>query len=96
MSVQHSAPYDHGVNTVDEKKLPYTEDTKGSSDIESGEVSPVYDDDGPVEFEEKKDLRRGLKQRHIQMVGLYSTVCQALTNSKFRLPWREPSALVSS
>ncbi|KZP01294.1 hypothetical protein CALVIDRAFT_543877 [Calocera viscosa TUFC12733] len=34
----------------------------------------VPDDEDIVEFEEKKDLKRGLKQRHIQMIALAGTI----------------------
>lgn len=41
-----------------EKKLPFTEGAeKGAADVEVGEFSPAYDNEGPVEFEEKKDLK---------------------------------------
>lgn len=76
MHIQNSVPYGEAISTTDEKKMPYTEDAKAHSDIESGEVIPIYeyDNDGPIEFEEKKDLKRGLKQRHIQMIALAGTI----------------------
>lgn len=68
-----SAP--HGVVSVmDDHKGPYAEDVKRSTDVESGDISPLYDANGPVEFEEKKDLKRGLQQRHIQMIALAGTI----------------------
>lgn len=56
--------YSGGIAAMDEKKFGYNDDPKEPVDIESGEIAPAYDDEGPVEFEEKKDLKRGLKQRH--------------------------------
>ncbi|EMC91161.1 hypothetical protein BAUCODRAFT_316905 [Baudoinia panamericana UAMH 10762] len=35
---------------------------------------PAFSDDEPVEFEEKQELRRGLHQRHIQMISLAGTI----------------------
>lgn len=55
---------------MDEKKVPYTED-RVPSDVENGDVNSGYDGS---EFDERKDLRRGLKQRHIQMIALAGTI----------------------
>lgn len=65
MSMDNSASVRHARNSIsgsavgafDEKKLPFIQDGETSPDIETGEVSPAYDDNGPVEFEEKKDLK---------------------------------------
>ena len=72
--MHHPSSSDGEVSGVGDMKLPYTEDTKHSTDVETGEIAPAYDDFGPVEFEEKKDLRRGLAQRHIQMIALAGTI----------------------
>jgi len=45
-----------GRKSFADTKLPMT-DTKGALDVEEGEVHPTYDAQGPVEFEEKKDLK---------------------------------------
>ncbi|GAB7348191.1 hypothetical protein MBLNU459_g6195t1 [Dothideomycetes sp. NU459] len=82
MSVDNSASVRHARNSIsgsavgafDEKKLPFTQDAETAADVEAGEVVPVYDNNGPVEFEEKKDLKRGLKQRHIQMIALAGAI----------------------
>lgn len=66
--------YSGGIAAMDEKKSGYNDDPKHPVNIESGEIAPAYDDEGPVEFEEKKDLKRGLKQRHIQMIALAGTI----------------------
>ncbi|KAI4722681.1 amino acid permease-like protein [Aureobasidium sp. EXF-10727] len=59
---------------ADEKKLSHTEEGYIASDIEHGTTLPAYDQDGPLEFEEKKDLKRGLNQRTIQMIALAGTI----------------------
>ncbi|KDQ58665.1 hypothetical protein JAAARDRAFT_128741 [Jaapia argillacea MUCL 33604] len=48
--------------------LPATTEVKEARSFDSG-----LDNDS-VEFEEKKDLKRGLKQRHIQMIALAGTI----------------------
>ncbi|KAF2769845.1 amino acid transporter-like protein [Teratosphaeria nubilosa] len=49
------------------------------------DVVPVYDSDGEaVEFDEKKELRRGLQQRHIQMIALAGTIGTGLFLSSGR------------
>lgn len=58
----------------DEKKFNTQEGYVPSSDVESGTILPKYDQNGPVEFEEKKDLKRGLNQRTIQMIALAGTI----------------------
>lgn len=58
----------------DEKKVNTQEGYVPSSDVESGTILPEYDQNGPVEFEEKKDLKRGLNQRTIQMIALAGTI----------------------
>ncbi|KAI1337498.1 amino acid permease/ SLC12A domain-containing protein [Xylariaceae sp. FL0016] len=66
-----------GVNDLegsDEKKVSHVQEGSSRSDLESGVVLPVYDSDGPVEFAEKKDLKQGLQQRHIQMIALAGTI----------------------
>ncbi|KAK4546103.1 hypothetical protein LTR36_002240 [Oleoguttula mirabilis] len=57
-------------STEDEKNFN-KEAAKENYDIEN---VPVYDDEGPVEFAEKAELRRGLEQRHIQMIALAGTI----------------------
>lgn len=47
----------------DEKGVGY----EGQEKDVSVRAEPLYDHDGPVEFAEKADLRRGLHQRHIQV-----------------------------
>ncbi|KAH0123447.1 amino acid permease-like protein, partial [Aureobasidium melanogenum] len=59
---------------VDEKKFSNTKEGYLPSDVESGTVLPEYDQNGPLEFEEKKDLKRGLNQRTIQMIALAGTI----------------------
>ncbi|KAK5109350.1 hypothetical protein LTR62_007119 [Meristemomyces frigidus] len=58
--------------SVDEKKHGAFGDVKNDYDVET--VTTVYDEAGPIEFEEKKELRRGLHQRHIQMIALAGTI----------------------
>jgi amino acid transporter len=58
----------------EEKKLSHTDEKYVSSDVEYGSVQPDYDQNGPVEFEEKKELKRGLNQRTIQMIALAGTI----------------------
>lgn len=53
----------------DEKKFGTEDHGKVETDFQ---VVPVYDNDGPVEFAEKAEVRRGLHQRHIQMIALVS------------------------
>lgn len=60
----------HSALQDDEKNAPYGDDKK-QVDVVS---VPIYDQDGPVEFEEKQELRRGLQQRHIQMIALAGTI----------------------
>lgn len=72
MSIHNSSAYGGGISAVDEKKFAYAEDAKAPSDIESGDMSPTYDHED--DFAEKKDLRTGLKQRHIQMIALAGTI----------------------
>ncbi|KAG9520299.1 amino acid permease, partial [Aureobasidium melanogenum] len=68
----------HSPETVivqnDEKKFSNTQEGYLPSDVESGTVLPEYDQNGPLEFEEKKDLKRGLNQRTIQMIALAGTI----------------------
>ncbi|KAK4948492.1 hypothetical protein LTR10_013026 [Elasticomyces elasticus] len=56
----------------DDVKVVKHADLKGE-DIDI-EAVPIYDEAGPVEFDEKKELRRGLEQRHIQMIALAGTI----------------------
>lgn len=42
---------------TDEKKLPFVHDGETSVDVEEGVVAPAYDEDGPIEFDEKKVLK---------------------------------------
>ncbi|KAL1744916.1 amino acid permease/ SLC12A domain-containing protein [Schizophyllum fasciatum] len=50
-------------------------DEKGGDDVEAiAHVDAVPNDMDIIEFEEKKDLRRGLHQRHIQMIALAGTI----------------------
>ncbi|KAL9624679.1 MAG: hypothetical protein Q9160_001033 [Pyrenula sp. 1 TL-2023] len=50
-------------------------DEKYSKDAEVEMMHAAsYDTEDPVEFDEKKDLRRGLGQRHIQMIALAGTI----------------------
>jgi amino acid transporter len=62
------------VPTGTEKKLSHTDEKYVSSDVEYGTVLPEYDQNGPLEFEEKKELKRGLNQRTIQMIALAGTI----------------------
>ncbi|KAI4764410.1 amino acid permease-like protein [Aureobasidium sp. EXF-3400] len=68
----------HAPETVhmgsEEKKPSHTDEKYVSSDVEYGAVIPEYDQDGPIEFEEKKELKRGLNQRTIQMIALAGTI----------------------
>ncbi|KAI0016898.1 amino acid permease/ SLC12A domain-containing protein [Xylariomycetidae sp. FL0641] len=60
-----------------EKKASYVQDGIATPpDVEHGTVLPTYvgGDDGRVDFEEKKHLKQGLKQRHIQMIALAGTI----------------------
>ncbi|KAK3113531.1 hypothetical protein LTR53_009080 [Teratosphaeriaceae sp. CCFEE 6253] len=67
-------------DSVDEKKQG-PGDVKADYDVE---IAPTYDEAGPVDFAEKKELRsnaeadrqarRGLHQRHIQMIALAGTI----------------------
>jgi amino acid transporter len=59
---------------TEQKKLPHTDEKPVSPDVEYGAVLPDYDQDGPLEFEEKKELKRGLNQRTIQMIALAGTI----------------------
>jgi hypothetical protein len=45
---------DYDVTPPDEKKAYPHGDVKGEYDVET---APVYDDSGPVEFAEKKELK---------------------------------------
>ncbi|EME78479.1 uncharacterized protein MYCFIDRAFT_37349 [Pseudocercospora fijiensis CIRAD86] len=48
-----------------------------SSDFEEHpdvQAAPVYHDGQPIDFAEKADLRRGLHQRHIQMIALAGAI----------------------
>ncbi|KAK5123928.1 hypothetical protein LTR85_002125 [Meristemomyces frigidus] len=56
---------------IDEEKNFKHGEMKGGYDVQD---VPVYDDAGPVEFAEKAELRRGLEQRHIQMIALAGTI----------------------
>ncbi|KAI5236630.1 amino acid permease-like protein [Aureobasidium subglaciale] len=68
----------HAPETVnmgdEEKKVSHTQEGYLASDVESGTILPEYDQDGPVEFEEKRELKRGLNQRTIQMIALAGTI----------------------
>ncbi|KAI9731238.1 MAG: hypothetical protein M1834_005431 [Cirrosporium novae-zelandiae] len=55
--------------SIEEKA--YHQSSKENVDIEA---VPSYVEDDPIEFEEKKDLIRGLEQRHIQMIALAGTI----------------------
>ncbi|CAK3925356.1 proline-specific permease [Lecanosticta acicola] len=55
----------------------FHESSDGERDHEKNvdvQVGAVYDGEEPVDFAEKKDLRRGLHQRHIQMIALAGTI----------------------
>lgn len=88
MSIHNSTNYGGGISAVDEKKFSYAEDAKAPSDIESGDMSPTYDDED--DFAEKKDLRTGLKQRHIQMIALAGTI------GTVRVDMRSPCVLCTN
>ncbi|KAI0477522.1 putative general amino acid permease [Xylariaceae sp. FL0804] len=63
------------VRDYDEKKVASVYDgAAASGDVEPGTVLPTYDGNGQGDFAEKKDLRQGLKQRHIQMIALAGTI----------------------
>lgn len=68
----------HAPETVtmqsEDKKPSNTQEKYVASDVESGTILPEYDQNGPLEFEEKKDLKRGLNQRTIQMIALAGTI----------------------
>lgn len=55
-TTRHSLSRDAAVVT-DEKKLPFVHDGETSVDVEEGVVAPAYDEDGPIEFDEKKVLK---------------------------------------
>ncbi|KAL1968142.1 hypothetical protein VTN77DRAFT_2273 [Rasamsonia byssochlamydoides] len=54
-----------------EKDLKKANDLSGGRELDV-EIASV--EDVPPEFNEKKDLRRGLEQRHIQMIALAGTI----------------------
>lgn len=68
------APETIAMGNMEEKKISHTQEGYVASDVESGTILPEYDQDGPLEFEEKKELKRGLNQRTIQMIALAGTI----------------------
>jgi amino acid transporter len=59
---------------MEEKPSLTTRGQYVASDVESGQVVPQYDNDGPVDFEEKKELKQSLNMRIIQMIALAGTI----------------------
>ncbi|KAH9908949.1 amino acid permease/ SLC12A domain-containing protein [Xylariomycetidae sp. FL2044] len=60
---------------TEEKKVSYVQDRPAAPpDVEYGVVLSAVGSDGPGDFDEKKDLKQGLKQRHIQMIALAGTI----------------------
>lgn len=55
MSIQ--APDVAKVGGMEEKKTSQTQEGYVASDVESGTVIAEYDNDGPIEFEEKRALK---------------------------------------
>ncbi|KAL1744915.1 amino acid permease/ SLC12A domain-containing protein [Schizophyllum fasciatum] len=59
-------------------------DEKRSGDVEA--VTEALDGQDIVDFEEKKDLKRGLHQRHIQMIALAGTIGTVSTARRIQQP----------
>jgi len=74
MSVQNHSPPGGETAILDDKKGPYEARSGEATEVETGDIAPVYDYDGPLEFGEERDLKRGLKQRHILMIALAGTI----------------------
>ncbi|KIK69259.1 hypothetical protein GYMLUDRAFT_255802 [Collybiopsis luxurians FD-317 M1] len=59
--------------SFNEKEKSISDGSSHKLDVEANFQAPILEDNSAV-FQEEKDLKRGLKQRHIQMIALAGTI----------------------